>query len=164
MERWSVRVGSWLRPRVVHALRARQDYKLASLAAFGRSPRENNSPVFSSWIKHEGAARTCLRWQTVAWKPIMHFDVIILYEVKADTSLTLTRNWRQCLCKILEWSRKSIMICYGIFCSGQLIAKRTSRWPCDALTSGGINFEDSINQHPNKVNFVTQGGEAKEVS
>jgi len=53
------------------------------------------------------------------------------------------------------------MVCYGIFCSGQLIAKRTSRWPCDALASGGINFEDSIKQHPNKANFVTRGGEAK---
>ena len=56
------------------------------------------------------------------------------------------------------------MVCRGIFYSGQLIAKRTSRWPCDALASGGINFEDSINQHPYKANFVTQGGEAKEVS
>ena len=24
-----------------------------------------------------------------------------------------------CLCKILEWPTKSIMVCYGIFCSGQ---------------------------------------------
>ena len=56
------------------------------------------------------------------------------------------------------------MVCYGIFFSGQLIAKRTSRCPYDALASGGINFEDSINQHPNKANFVTRDGEAKEVS
>ena len=29
------------------------------------------------------------------------------------------RNWRQCLCKILGWQTKSIMVCYGIFWSGQ---------------------------------------------
>ena len=28
-------------------------------------------------------------------------------------------NWRQCLCKILGWQTKSIVVCYGIFCSGQ---------------------------------------------
>ena len=30
------------------------------------------------------------------------------------------RNWKQCLCKILGWETKSIMVCYGIFGSGQL--------------------------------------------
>ena len=30
------------------------------------------------------------------------------------------RNWKQCLCKILGWQTKSIMVCYDIFCSGQL--------------------------------------------
>ena len=34
--------------------------------------------------------------------------------------LTPKRNWKQCLCKILGWQTKSIMLCYGIFCSGQL--------------------------------------------
>ena len=33
--------------------------------------------------------------------------------------LTPKRNWRQCLCKILGWQTKSIMVCYGIFWSGQ---------------------------------------------
>ena len=29
------------------------------------------------------------------------------------------RNWKQCLCKILTRKPISIMVCYGIFCSGQ---------------------------------------------
>ena len=29
------------------------------------------------------------------------------------------RNWKQCLCKILGWQTKSIMVCYDIFWSGQ---------------------------------------------
>ena len=40
--------------------------------------------------------------------------------VSLGVTLTPERNWRQCLCKILEWQSKSIMVCYGIFCSGQL--------------------------------------------
>ena len=32
----------------------------------------------------------------------------------------LRRNWKQCLCNILGWQTKSIMVCYGIFWSGQL--------------------------------------------
>ena len=34
------------------------------------------------------------------------------------------RNWKQCLCKILEWPTKSIMVCYDIFCSGQFAVHR----------------------------------------
>ena len=34
--------------------------------------------------------------------------------------LSPKRNWRHCLCKILGWQAKSIMVCYGIFWSGQL--------------------------------------------
>ena len=39
--------------------------------------------------------------------------------------LTPKRNWRQCLCKILEWPTKSITVCYGIFCSGQFVERCT---------------------------------------
>ena len=35
--------------------------------------------------------------------------------------LTPKRNWKQCLCKILGWQTKSIMVCYGIFWSGQFL-------------------------------------------
>ena len=35
------------------------------------------------------------------------------------TFLTPKRNWRQCSCKTLGWQTKSIMVCYGIFWSGQ---------------------------------------------
>ena len=34
--------------------------------------------------------------------------------------LTPKRNWRQCLCNILEWPTKSIMVCQGIFWSAKL--------------------------------------------
>ena len=43
------------------------------------------------------------------------------------------RNWRQCLCKILEWQTKSIMVCYGIFCSGQLAAGKRQFEPRDQV-------------------------------
>ena len=29
-------------------------------------------------------------------------------------------NWKQCLCKLLGWQTKNIMVCYGIFRRGQL--------------------------------------------
>ena len=44
-----------------------------------------------------------------------------MFSVSLGTSLTPKRNWRQCLCKILGWQTKSIMVCYGIFWSGQLL-------------------------------------------
>ena len=31
------------------------------------------------------------------------------------------RNWKQCLFRFLGWQTKSIMVCYGIFWSGQLL-------------------------------------------
>ena len=31
------------------------------------------------------------------------------------------RNWKQCLCKILGWQTKSVMVCYGIFWGGQYL-------------------------------------------
>ena len=37
--------------------------------------------------------------------------------------LTPKRNRRQCLWKILGWRKKSIMVCYGIFWSGQLFLR-----------------------------------------
>ena len=43
-----------------------------------------------------------------------------MFSVSLGAILTPKRNWRQCLCKILEWPTKSIMVCYDIFCSGQL--------------------------------------------
>ena len=42
-----------------------------------------------------------------------------MYSFSLGAILTPKRNWRQCLCKILEWPTKSITVCYGIFCSGQ---------------------------------------------
>ena len=48
-------------------------------------------PVSFSWIKHESAAHTCHRWQSVAWKPIMRFDISTLDDVKADTNQTPTK-------------------------------------------------------------------------
>ena len=43
-----------------------------------------------------------------------------LFSVSLGAILTPKRNWRKCSCKILGWQTKSIMICYGIFWSGQL--------------------------------------------
>ena len=43
-----------------------------------------------------------------------------MFSVSLRAILTPKRNWRQCLCKILGWQTKSIMVCYGIFWSGQL--------------------------------------------
>ena len=40
----------------------------------------------------------------------------------------LQRNWRQCLCKILGWQTKSVMVCYGIFWSGQLSMSAFLYW------------------------------------
>ena len=37
-----------------------------------------------------------------------------LFSVSLGAILTPKRNLRQCLCKILEWQTKSIMVCYGI--------------------------------------------------
>ena len=44
----------------------------------------------------------------------------LFFLVSLGAILTPKRNWRQCLCKILGWQTKSIMVCYDIFCSGQL--------------------------------------------
>ena len=38
------------------------------------------------------------------------------------------------------------------------------QWSINRKKNITLALEDSINQHPNKANFVTQGGEAKEVS
>ena len=43
-----------------------------------------------------------------------------MFSVSLGAILTPKRNWRQCLCKILGWQTKTIMVCYGIFWSGQL--------------------------------------------
>ena len=56
-------------------------------------------PVSFSWIKHESAAHTCHRWQSVAWKPIMRFDISTLDDVKADTNQTPTKLNRFILCR-----------------------------------------------------------------
>ena len=44
----------------------------------------------------------------------------LLSSVSLGATLTPEGNWTQCLCKLLEWQSKSIMVCYVIFCSGQL--------------------------------------------
>ena len=44
-----------------------------------------------------------------------------LFSVSLGAVLTPKRNWRQWLSKILGWQTKSIMVCYGIFWSGQLL-------------------------------------------
>ena len=50
--------------------------------------------------------------------PPQHFAQA-LFSFSLWAILTPKRNWRQCLCKILEWQTKSIIVCYGIFWSGQ---------------------------------------------
>ena len=42
-----------------------------------------------------------------------------LFSVSLGAILTPERNWRQCLCKIWGSQTKSIIVCYGIFWSGQ---------------------------------------------
>ena len=42
-----------------------------------------------------------------------------LFSVSLGAILTPKRNWRQCLCKILGWQTKSIMVYYGIFWIGE---------------------------------------------
>ena len=37
-----------------------------------------------------------------------------MFSVSLGAILTPSRNWRQCLCKILGWEIKRIMVCYGI--------------------------------------------------
>ena len=67
--------------------------------------------------------RRCLS-SVLLWSK--HFATMVtwrhtsLSSVSLGATLTPEGNWRQCLCKILEWQSKSIMVCYGIFCSGQL--------------------------------------------
>ena len=54
---------------------------------------------------------------------IYHNDLCLSPPVQFLLGAVLTpkSNWRQCcLCKILEWQTKIIMVCYGIFWSGQL--------------------------------------------
>ena len=50
--------------------------------------RRWKNPISSSWIKHVSAVCTCHRWQSFAWKPMMHFDATTLDDVKADTNQT----------------------------------------------------------------------------
>ena len=38
------------------------------------------------------------------------------------------RNWRQCVCKILGWQTKSIMVCYGTFWSRQFPTTAPLHW------------------------------------
>ena len=44
-----------------------------------------------------------------------------MFSASVRAILTPKRNWRQCLCKILGWETKSIMVCYSIFWSGQFL-------------------------------------------
>ena len=48
------------------------------------------------------------------------------------------RNWRQCLCKILEWPTNSVMVCYGI--------------------SGVINFDFVFNRNCLWFFFISRTG------
>ena len=41
------------------------------------------------------------------------------FSVSLGAIVTPKRNWRQCFYKMSGWQTKSIMVCYGIFCSGQ---------------------------------------------
>ena len=56
------------------------------------------------------------------------------------------RNWRQCVCKILGWQTKSIMVCYGIFWCGQFPTTTPLRW----LLINPLRF---IFYHPRSTDF-----------
>ena len=55
--------------------------------------------------------------------------------------LTPKRNWRQCWCKVLGRQTKSIMVCYGIFWSGQLLCSYIMPF-CTTTT-----WKDKMSQH-----------------
>ena len=56
------------------------------------------------------------------------------------------RNWRQCVCKILGWQTKSIMVCYGTFWSGQFPTTAPLHW----LSINPLRF---IFYHPRSTDF-----------
>lgn len=64
----------------------------------------------SSWIKHDSAACTCPRWQSVPWKPIMHFDLTTLDNVKAPTKLDRFAKEKITLSLRCSWARATRLL------------------------------------------------------
>ena len=96
----------WLK-NVMHVQSCR--FANINLRIFCRSRYRRRFRCLSSvllWSKHFA---TMVTWRHTS-----------LSSVSLGATLTPEGNWRQCLCKILEWQSKSIMVCYGILCSGQL--------------------------------------------
>ena len=80
-----------------------------NLRIFCRSRYRRRRRCLSSvllWSKHFA---TMVTWRHTS-----------LSSVSLGATLTPEGNWRQCLSQILEWRSKSIMVCYGIFCSGSI--------------------------------------------
>ena len=106
---WSgrVKLGSLKKKSVMHVQSCR--FANTNLRFFCRSRYRRRCLCLSSvllWSKHFA---TMVTWRHTS-----------LSSVSLGATLTPEGNWRQCLCKILEWQSKSIMVCYGILCSGQL--------------------------------------------
>ena len=79
---------------------------------------------------------TITHHDTLCW--LLQKFASALFSVSLEAILTPKRNWRQCLCKFLEWLTKSVMIRYGIFWRGQRVK---SQW----ATDGQLSFVHSTN-------------------
>ena len=76
---------------------------------------ENHEYIAQAPIDH---SRTTITYHNALCLSPQNF-AYALSSVSLGAILTPKRNWRQCVCKILGWQTKSIMVCFGIFWSGQ---------------------------------------------
>ena len=101
------------------------DHKSASI----RKQRENEC-----WTKISNGTPLQKRahWElttpenTITYHNALKFCTIIVFSF-SWAILTHKRNWRQCLCKILGWQTKSVMVYYGIFGSQLSISEKWRR-------------------------------------